>query len=271
MTNEAKNLLLPLAITVVVMALISIDQPFHAKFVFDPADLRPAIGWAALALGLTSVAYSVRKRVYLQAPWALIIWKMAHVITGYVFLALMFLHANGTVGSGAQLLLSALAAGITLTGLWGIVSQGLIPKVMTDTLLDPVYKSEVADSVKKVLLEIKDLLKGASQPFNVLYQRHILPFITIKLPTADQHKAIVRRLFGPASADPNAAVKDLDPLSAEERDLFYNVAEKSLDIVELRLSQTYQARMNQWLLWHIGLSVMLGTTLLFHILAAYYF
>lgn len=271
MSAEAKTLLAPMIAAALILLLIGFNPPFSAEYSFRPRDPRPLLGWLTVACGAAAMIYSLRKRIYLQAPGALIYWKAAHVFTGYIFLALLSVHANGSFGLGAQILLWSLTAGLTATGIWGVFKQGFTPQLMTQTLLDPVYKSEVSDSVRKLLMEIGGQMEGRGKEFSGVYQRHILPFISIKYPTADQHKAIVRRLFGPATADPNAAVLDLDPLSGDDRDMFYSIAEKTLDILELRMSQTYQTQMNGWLPWHIILTALLGVTLLFHAAAAYYF
>jgi len=271
MNKEAYALAIPFAIPVAVALAIGWARPFEWTPAFEPSVLRPNMGWTALVFGLLTMAYSVRKRFFLQGAGTLQSWKAAHVIAGYFFLIFMLAHSNAGVGAGVRFWLNALAAGITLTGLWGVLRQGVIPRVMTRTLLDPVYKNELQDNVEAILKDIENGLEGTSHEFQLVYQRHILPFISIQLTTAEQHKAMIRRCFGPASADPNAAVRDLATLDDKEKDLFYSVAAKALDVVEIRRSQAYQKKMNTWLTWHIGFTAALGVTLFFHILASFYF
>lgn len=271
MTEESNILLVPAIGVAVALGAVAFAPPFGYEAAFFPHSPMPALGWAGLTFAMVSLAYSLRKRLFLQGPGALIFWKAAHVFTGYLFIVFVIYHSNGNVGAGLQLMLSGVSAGLLVTGLWGIARQGYTPGIMTKTLLDPVYKSEHQQTDNAILKEIASALNGKSHEFDSIYQRHILPFISIRLPSLEHHKAILRRCFGPATADPNAAVTDLANLSSEERSVFYEVAEKAVDLVELRLSKTYQRGMNTWLQWHTGLGVVIVSALFFHILAAFYF
>ena len=271
MTDESNILLAPAIGVLAVIIVLALTAPFGYEAVFFPHSPMPALGWAGAVFALVTLIYSIRKRLFLQGTGALIFWKAGHVFTGYVFIVLVFFHSNGNVGAGDQLTLSVISGGLFITGLWGIAKQGYTPSVMTKALLDPVYKSEHQQTDDAILKEIAPVVSGKSREFDGVYQRHILPFVSIKLPSLEHHKAILRRCFGPVSVDPNAAVTDLERLSPEERNAFYDVDEKAVDLVELRLSKTYQRGMNRWLLWHIGLATIIVSALFFHILAAFYF
>ncbi|MBF0634702.1 MAG: hypothetical protein HQK85_08600 [Nitrospinae bacterium] len=271
MTEESKILLAMGMLVLAVVGAVGVAPPYGYEAVFFPHSPRPALGWAGAFFVLVTLAYSLRKRLFLQAPGALIFWKAAHVVAGYVLIILILFHSNGGAGAGAQFFLSLVSAGLLITGLWGIARQGHTPAIMTKALLDPVYKSEHRETDNLILAQIAAVVSGKSQAFGDIYQRHILPFVSISLPSLEHHKAILRRCFGPASADPNAAVTDLANLSPEERGVFYEAAEKAVDLVELRLSKTYQRGMNQWLQWHIWLSAIIVSVIFFHILASFYF
>ena len=271
MTEESKILLVMGMLVLAVVGAVGIAPPFGYEAVFFPHSPRPALGWAGVFFILATLAYSLRKRLFLQAPGALIFWKATHVVAGYVLIILILFHSNANAGAGAQFSLSVLSGGLFITGLWGIAVPGRTPAVMTKALLDPVYKSEHRETDNLILAQIAAVVSGKSQGFGEIYQRHILPFVSITLPSLEHHKAILRRCFGPASADPNAAVADLANLSPEERSAFYEAAEKAVDLVELRLSKTYQRGMNQWLQWHIWLSAIIVSAIFFHILSSFYF
>lgn len=271
MTEESNILLVPSVVVLALLVSVLLAAPFAREAAFFPYSPTPALGWAGLAFALASLAYSARKRFFLQGYGPLIFWKAAHVFTGYIFIVLVVYHSNGGFGTGVQLMLSLICAGLLGTGLWGIARQGYSPGVMTKALLDPVYKSEHQQTENAILKEIASAANGKSHEFDGVYQRHILPFISIKLPSLEHHKAILRRCFGPSSADPNAAITDLAHLSSEERPVFYEVAEKAVDLVELRLSKTYQRGMNNWLPWHTWLGVVAMSALFFHVLASFYY
>ena len=271
MNKEAKLYLYQAALLVVVGAYLAMLEPFETAFSFDTPTGRGLMGWATMAMMLVSLGYTLRKREFLQAPGRLIYWKAAHITTGFLFAALLIFHANGQPGIGLSVFLNSLAALITLTGLWGVIKQGYIPEVMTDTLIDPVYKSEQQDSVNRLIVEIDERLVNATEEFNEIYQRHVLPFTVIALPSEEQQKMMLQRCFGPDDINPNAAISDVKRLSGEEKTLFFEVAEKAMDIVEIRRGQSYQRQMNRWLIWHVGFSVFILLCLFFHILSNHFF
>lgn len=271
MSKEAKLYLYQAALAIAVCSFIIWRPPFEALFSFDAPSSGALVGWIALAVMLVSLGYTLRKREFLQSPGKLIYWKAAHVATGLIFLALLVLHNNGQPGVGLGFFLNIIALLITLTGLWGVVKQGYIPAVMTDTLTDPVYKSEQQESVDRQVMEINESLSGCTEEFIEIYQRHVLPFTVITRPTAEHQKIMLQRCFGPDDINPNAAISDVKHLSEDEVNLFFEVAEKALDIVEIRRGQSYQKQMNRWLSWHIGFSVFIIICVFFHILSNYFF
>lgn len=271
MTRESWAMAAPAAGVVLAAALIAWVSPFAPARGFEPSVFGPYMGWLALILGLLTNVYSLRKRFFPQGPGTLRSWKWLHALAGYLFVLAVLVHSNARLGAGALLLLNGLVAGIAGAGVWGVLRQGVIPGVMTRTLLDPVYKTEMQRDVDVLLKEISESLEGASPALKSLYQRHILPAISIKSITAEQHRALLRRLFGPSTGDPNAAARDLVALGGRERDLFYDIAARAVDVVEIRKSQTYQRKMNGWLAWHIALTAGLGVTVFFHALASFYF
>ncbi len=270
MTDEAYRLLALSAATVLIAFGIGFVEPFAYERSFGSFSIKPYFGWLTLLFAIVSALYSLRKRVVIQLPGRLIVWKLAHIILGLTVLVLMYLHSGGAMGQGASLAVNLLVVGLLLTGVWGIINQGLIPRIMTESLEDPVYKSELQDDVNEMLKEISDDLDEQSPEFNRIYQRHILPAITLEHPTEGNQKALYQR-YDPSSNDPTAAIQDLNAMSLGEIEDFYQMAEKVMDIVEIRRSQTYQRNMNHWLVWHVGMTAALGVALFFHVLASLYF
>jgi hypothetical protein len=272
MTRESKKWLALGAVATALLYLLFSVGPALPVYDYDPVTSRAAWGWTAVALAIFCALYAWRKRELLQAPGRLIVWKGAHIVAGIFFTVAWGLHADATFGAAPiQWGLAMAVTGLFATGVWGIFMHGTIPGVMNETLVDPVYKDELQDSVDALAGEIRIKLTGADPAFERVYQRHILPFVAVRKPTAELQKTMVRRLFGPGGVGANAAVHDLAPLSAADRDRFYDVAAKALDIVEIRRSQSYQKRMNRWLVWHVGLTVALFALLFFHGLAGFYY
>jgi len=270
MTKDAVSLLAASAVCMVIALATMATAPFGPVASFTVSIVKPVFGWATLVMVVTSVMYSLRKRELLQVPGHLVYWKRAHVWTGLAAVALMFFHSGGSLGVGAGFAAGSLTLGIALTGVWGIAVQGVVPETMTRTLQDPVYKDEMQDDVNALLREISGKLKGRTPAFKRVYQRHILPALSITLPTSEQYEALLYR-YDQSSKDPNAAVHDLDVVSDREREIFQWMVEKVMDIVEIRRSQAYQRLMNRWLIWHVGFTSVLFVVALFHVMAAYYF
>ncbi|MDH5637631.1 MAG: hypothetical protein OEZ04_04000, partial [Nitrospinota bacterium] len=251
MTVNAWVLTALLVIAALAAALVTLLKPFPAVPGFEPASVKPLLGWGTLGLGLVSIAFSVRKRQSLQWPGELYIWRTVHVVVGLLFIISLFLHSGGKLGAGVAFGLVALTAAIFLTGFWGIVTQGWIPSKMTQSLQDPVYKDKMQDDINLIMQQISHDLEGRSERFEQAYQRHILPAISLTRPRMPQQRAFFNR-YDPTSDDVNAAYRDLGSLSLHEKEIFYTMAEKALDIIEIRRSQGYQALLNNWLDWHIA-------------------
>jgi len=243
-------------------------QPFRFAPGFFPASPRPMLGWVTLALGALCFSYVFRKRVFWQWPGELVHWRTVHVALGMLFLVSMFFHSGGKFGGGVALGLLGLCGALLATGLWGIVIQGWTPRVMTRTLQDPVYKSEMQNDIDRTMQGLTAHLEGRSQAFQHAVQRHILPALSITRPTAAQQRALYNR-YDPTSQDINAAYRDLHELSMAEMELFYSMAEVVLDIIEIRRSQGYQRLLNQWLVWHIALTTAFISMIVAHVAASF--
>ncbi|MDH5508732.1 MAG: hypothetical protein OEZ32_00065 [Nitrospinota bacterium] len=251
-------------------AMVVLLKPFPAVPGFEPAGVKPLLGWAALALGLISMVFSIRKRQSLQWPGELSIWRTVHVVVGLLFVVSLLLHSGGKLGAGVAFWLVALTTAIFLTGLWGIVSQGWIPAKMTQSLQDPVYKDKMQDDINLIMQQISNDLEGRSERFEQVYQRHILPAISLTRPWMAQQRAFFNR-YDPTSDDVNAAYRDLGSLSLHEKEIFYTMAEKALDIIEIRRSQGFQALLNNWLDWHIAVASIIMAMAFMHVMASYVF
>lgn len=271
MTRELKRYMLPFVAAEVCAVAILLAKPFTPEFAFSPSQTSSLLGWSALAFFIFSFAYTLRKRLFLQAPGHLMIWKSVHVALGLITFMLMLLHNSSLDGGLLSSLLLAICFAILFTGVYGMAQQGIVPKIMNETLLDPVYKSEVIEREKEFMQEINSSISSASPAFRAVYQRHILPCLSIQNPDDTQQKGMVKRLFGSPTSHRNAAVDDVRKLPEEERDLFYSVAEKALDVIERRRSSAYQRRMNSWLNCHIGFSAVMVVFLFYHIFSALYF
>jgi hypothetical protein len=271
MTDEAKKYLTLAMVVLAALAAIVYFPPFKTPFTFEQPPFIAWFGWVTFLFFGVSFIYTLRKREMLQTAGRLIIWKMAHIITGWLFVIFWLIHANGQPGEGLQFLISLAASGIAVTGLLGVFRQGYIPRIMTESLLDPVYKDELQDNVDQLLDEIDHLLHGSTESFHEVYQRHILPFAVIDHPSAEHQTSMLQRCFGPDDIDPNAAIEDVKHLDDGEVDLFFEVAEKVVDIIEIRRSQSYQQEMNNWIYWHVGLSLLLMIFVFFHVFTVFYF
>ena len=272
MTREAKVWLAISFLFAGGVGFIFRQGPSAPSWGFAPDPMPPMLGWVAVGLAFFTILYAWRKRELLQAPGRLIWWKWAHMVAGFGFTLLWIWHADTTLGHApVQWGMTATIFGLFATGVWGLFVHGSVPSVMNETLIDPVYKDALKGSAGDLVVEIGAMITGRSAEFDQVFQRHLLPFIVIENPSADVQKSMLQRLFGPGDLDRNAAVHDVMKLTDAERDLFYEVAEKALDVVEIRRSLTYQGRMNNWLSWHVALTVGLVLFLVFHVLSSFYY
>ena len=98
--------------------------------------------WATGLVGLLGViavmTYPIRKQIYRRRAGALRYWLLAHVYFGAIAAVLLFMHAGTHTGGLLTTLLYLSFLGVILTGLFGIVSYIVAPRILTGIEGEPL-------------------------------------------------------------------------------------------------------------------------------------
>ncbi|MCU1265088.1 MAG: 4Fe-4S binding domain, Cyclic nucleotide-binding domain protein [Acidobacteria bacterium] len=98
--------------------------------------------WVTGLIGLSGVivvmTYPVRKQIYRRRAGALRYWLLAHVYFGTIATVLLFMHAGLHTGGLLTTLLYLAFVGVILSGLFGIVSYTVGPRVLTSIEGEPL-------------------------------------------------------------------------------------------------------------------------------------
>ena len=93
--------------------------------------MRWATGLAGLAGVVVVMTYPLRKQIYRRRAGALRYWLLAHVYFGALAGILLFMHAGFQTGGLLTTLLYFSFVGVILSGLFGIVSYIVAPRILT--------------------------------------------------------------------------------------------------------------------------------------------
>lgn len=142
-----------IAITGVLAALATaayfIDAPRHASGPSGSTVVGLALGVAAYALMLFCALLSFRRKVPHWRLGRAQVWLRAHVWLGLLIVVLVALHAAFRAGGPLTTLLWALLAFVTASGVFGVLLQQFIPRI----LLHGVAGETVAQQIQAAILD----------------------------------------------------------------------------------------------------------------------
>ena len=122
--------------------------------------MRWATGLVGLAGVVAVMCYPVRKQIYRRRAGALRYWLLAHVYFGVLAAILLFMHAVFHTGGLLTTLLYLSFVGVIVSGIFGIVSYIVAPRILTSIEGEPLLiedltgrrgelKDELAASIEK--------------------------------------------------------------------------------------------------------------------------
>jgi hypothetical protein len=123
--------------------------------------------WVTGLVGLAGVAvvmtYPLRKQVYRRRAGALRYWLLAHVYFGAVAGILLFMHAGLRTGGLLTTLLYLSFVGVILSGLFGIGSYIVAPRILTSIEGEPLLIEDLTArriELNDQLAKIKEKSEG---------------------------------------------------------------------------------------------------------------
>jgi Fe-S-cluster-containing dehydrogenase component/CRP-like cAMP-binding protein len=118
--------------------------------------------WATGLAGLFGVAvvmtYPLRKQVYRRRAGALRYWMLLHVYVGALVGLVLLLHAGSRTGGLLTTLLYFAFDAVIITGLFGIASYLIAPRILTSIEGEPLLIEDLLGRREELKLELSEIL-----------------------------------------------------------------------------------------------------------------
>jgi hypothetical protein len=119
--------------------------------------------WVTGLVGLFGVAavmtYPLRKQVYRRRAGALRYWMLVHVYVGAFAGVILMLHAGSRTGGVLTTLLYIAFAMVIASGLFGIASYVVAPRILTSIEGEPLLLEDLNARRKELQQELDELVK----------------------------------------------------------------------------------------------------------------
>jgi len=180
-------------------------------------------GATGLALILFAAALGVRRKVPTWRIGRATTWMKAHLWLGLLSYVLILLHSGFKLGDGLTLVLMVLFTIVLVTGIYGVILQQFLPRMMLLRLpLETVYE-QIDPVVVQLRAEADQLVSAVSGPLPVLEERH-----RARRWRDRGHRH--RETRGPSATPPPPAAAAPVPESAALRESYVSIIRPYLDV-----------------------------------------
>ncbi|MGH9835565.1 MAG: 4Fe-4S dicluster domain-containing protein, partial [Blastocatellia bacterium] len=247
-----------------------LDYGLETPLIGSWLDLR----WITGIVGLIGIAgvmsYPVRKQIYKRRVGPLRYWMLGHSSLGVIAGAVLLLH-GGTESGGA--LTTALMVSfdlVILTGLFGILSYFVAPRMLTKIEGQPLLIEDLTARREELSEELGATMAAASKEARELIKKKVLkrclslPFLLrqyLRRESLDQLIAAVNRELKPVAAS----------LPAYEQGNFFSAVEKAVTIRRVDALIYLHQSMKLWLAPHVVVTSLMLALMIVHIIQVLYF
>jgi len=231
--------------------------------------------WLTGLVGLLGVAavmtYPLRKQVYRKRAGALRYWMLFHVYLGALTGVVLLLHAGTRTGSLLTTVLYLAFDAVIVSGLVGIASYIIVPRILTSIEGDPLlvedlvarrdelksdFKTIAEQSEGWLREEIESRVAKRFQTFSFLMRQIIRrePLTSLLAEAREPFKARVTRLA-----------------TAEERDLLIKSVETAVTIRRLDALIALHKLLKIWVAPHVLSTALMLALMIVHVVQVIYF
>ena len=231
--------------------------------------------WLTGLVGLAGTAavmtYPLRKQIYRRRAGALRYWMLAHVYLGAVAGVVLLLHAGSSTGGLLTTSLYVTFCFVLGTGIWGILSYVIAPRIMTSIEGEPLLiedlvgrreelQGEFSDMVNKsegwLREEIDERVKPRFGSFSFLWQQWVRRenLTTVLARSREEFKDKLTRLATP-----------------EERTLLIDAVEAAVTLRRLDSLIYLHKALHLWIPPHVLSTSLMLALMVVHIIQVVYF
>jgi Fe-S-cluster-containing dehydrogenase component/CRP-like cAMP-binding protein len=231
--------------------------------------------WLTGFVGLFGVAavmtYPLRKQVYRRRAGALRYWMLVHVYVGALAGVILMLHAGSRTGGALTTLLYISFAFVIASGLFGIASYIIAPRILTSIEGEPLLLEDLVSRRAELQQELDELVKQSEGWLKEEIEERVVrkflnfPFLMRQFMRREQLTALL--------ANARSAFKDrLTRLATnEERTQLLLAVESAVTLRRVDALIYLHKILKVWILPHvISTSIMLALMLV-HIIQVVYF
>lgn len=243
-------------------------------------DLPIARGWLSMRwitglVGLFGIAavmtYPLRKQIYRRRAGALRYWMLAHAYLGGVAGVVLLLHAGVHTGGLLTTSLYIVFDLVIASGLFGVVSYILAPRIMTSIEGDPLLLEDLVTRREELRQELGELVtKSEGWLREEIEEKVVKRFSTISFLV----RQIVRRETLKAMlAEAREEFKDRTTRLAttDERDLLLGAVETAVTLRRIDALIFLHQLLKLWIPPHVIFTALMLALMIVHIVQAVFF
>jgi len=195
-------------------------------------------------------------------------WVQYHIYGGTIFLLLVFMHSGFSLPSGPlNWLLWILSIWVTLSGIFGIILQKWIPKILASGLSVEIVYERIPELVEEMRANAEEVIKKCAEPLKDFYARNIQP----ALGTPKTRLIYYVDITGGIQTQLKQFEYLERVLSNEDKQKLQSLESIYKTKLELDAHYTLQKALRVWLYAHVPLSLILLVAVALHLYAVYYY
>ena len=231
--------------------------------------------WLTGLVGLFGVAivmtYPLRKQIYRRRVGALRYWMLAHVYIGVVAGVVLLLHSGASTGGVLTTLLYIAFDVVILSGVLGIISYYVAPRIMTRIEGEPLLVEDLAERRAELQKQSEEILEQSQgwlkdEIRDLVYPRFFSRgFLWRQLSRRESLKAVV------AQAREEFKERLTRLATEEERDLLISAVETAVTARRIDALLLLHRSLRVWIPAHVISTGLMLALMLVHIVQVVFF
>ncbi|MGB5035104.1 MAG: cyclic nucleotide-binding domain-containing protein [Blastocatellia bacterium] len=230
--------------------------------------------WATGIVGLVAIVlvmlYPVRRQIFRRRVMPLRYWMLTHAYAGVIAGILLLMHGGVRGGGVLTTTLMITFDLVILTGLWGIVTYYVAPRIMTRIEEQPLLIDDLQLRRSELMNEIADTIATASDATRSAIEKKVLPHI---LSFGYLTRQVVRREHLRDLIE--STREEYAPLAAtlpeDERGRFLDDVEKAAMMRRVDALIYLHRSLKMWLAPHVLTTSLMLALMVVHIIQVIYF
>jgi Fe-S-cluster-containing dehydrogenase component/CRP-like cAMP-binding protein len=231
--------------------------------------------WLTGLVGLFGIAivmtYPLRKQIYRRRAGALRYWMLAHIYIGATAGVVLLLHSGTRTGSGLTTLLYIAFYVVILSGVLGIVTYYVAPRIMTRIEGEPLLVEDLQERRAELQKESDEILAQSQGWLKDEIRDRVYPrffsrgFLWRQLSRRESLKAMV------AQAREEFKERLTRLATEEERDLLISAVEIAVTARRIDALLLLHRSLRVWIPAHVISTVLMLALMLVHIVQVVFF